>query len=88
MCRTCCSKLEEIQHTRTGCATCEEVVNFKLDLRACCDRACSGADDATLADIRARAGAVCTSIDEYHGHMTRVRNQVTCYGRLGWGVEG
>ena len=76
VCRACSSKVEEIQHTPTGCATCEEVTNFQIDLRACCDAALGVASEALKADIQARADAICMNIEQFQGHMTRVRNQV------------
>ena len=68
VCPKCAPKVDSCQHTNSGCATCEEVEFFKLDLIQCLNNC----DDEELV---AQAHQVCENIDIMVGHIARVTNQ-------------
>lgn len=70
VCPQCSPHVESRCHVKEGCATCDEVEYFKLDLRKV-------AKATGVADIIGRAEDLCTNIDIMVGHIARVTNQVT-----------
>ena len=68
VCTGCAPKLDSCQHASTGCATCDEIHYFKLDLMKCVNA--SGEKE-----IIGRAKDVCQAIDTMVGHTARIANQ-------------
>ena len=68
VCTECAPKVDSCQHASAGCATCDEVYYFKLDLMKCANA--SGEDE-----IIGRAKDVCQAIDTMVGHTARITNQ-------------
>ena len=68
ICRSCAPKVDACKHNPAGCATCNEMHFFKLDLLKC-------ANAANNEDILGRARSVCESIDTMIGHTARLVNQ-------------
>jgi hypothetical protein len=87
VCVPCGSRLEEVTHTREGCASCEEIFNFQLDLRKCAKVANKVVSEVQRLDIEARVEAVCTNIRDYVGHQIRLRNQVCTHAHIRSGTH-
>ena len=68
VCTACAPKVDSCQHVSTGCATCDEIHYFKLDLMKC-------ANASGVEEIIGRAKDVCRSIDTMVGHTARISNQ-------------
>ena len=68
MCKKCSPKVESTSR-KNGCASCEEIQHFKLDLMKV-------AIASGSADILGRAQNLCESIDTMVGHIQRMSNQV------------
>ena len=76
VCNKCQSKLDEARHSRSGCAACEEVSNFLLDLtKQLTHIQRSNLDPATKDDVTKRVHDLCNNIKYYVGHQARVVNQ-------------
>lgn len=68
VCKECSPKVESTSHKK-GCASCDEIQFFKLDLMKVA--IASGSED-----ILGRAEYLCDSIDTMVGHIMRTANQV------------
>ena len=68
VCTGCAPKVDSCQHDSTGCATCDEIHYFKLDLVKC-------ANATGDQQIIGRAKDVCHAIDTMVGHTARITNQ-------------
>ena len=68
VCTACAPKVDSCQHVSTGCATCDEIHYFKVDLLKC-------ANASGVEQIIGRAKDVCHSIDTMVGHTARISNQ-------------
>ena len=68
VCTGCAPKVDSCQHDSTGCATCDEIHYFKLDLVKC-------ANATGDQQIMGRAKDVCHAIDTMVGHTARITNQ-------------
>ena len=68
VCPECQPKVDACRHSELGCATCDEIQFFKMDLMKCAE---ASQDDQILG----RARDVCTSIDIMVGHTARTSNQ-------------
>ena len=69
VCTECSPKVEATSHKKGGCATCDEVHFFKLDVMKC---AVATADK----DILGRAESLCECIDIMVAYVMRTANQV------------
>ena len=68
VCKDCTPKVDACQHSNKGCATCDEIQYFKIDLMKC-------AEASEQDEIIGRAKDVCKSIDVMVGHTARITNQ-------------
>jgi len=69
VCTSCSPKVEAKTHKEGGCATCDEVHFFKLDIM-------KAALATGSSDILGRAENLCASIDTMTAHIMRTSNQV------------